>query len=125
MHAVAAGGTRGLGQAHGPHPHAGTTRGRGGVASAEMYAKKRADLVQERGARGSSNSEAQAVVGAGAPAQADMQGRTSSVQVRGVASVDLCMAQDGASAGDRAVSAQEGTTHGNAGKRERLGSSHA
>ena len=34
-----------------------------------------------------------------------VQGRTSSVQVRGSASVGLCMAQDGASAGGRAVSA--------------------
>ena len=38
---------------------------------------------------------AKVVVGAGAPVQAGVQGRTSSIQVRGAASVGLCMAQDG------------------------------
>lgn len=108
-----------------------------------MYAGKWTDLVQERGARGSGNGEtevvvgaralAQVVVGAGAPAQvvvgagalvqAGVQGRASSVQVRGAANVGLCMAPKGASAGGRAVSAQEGKMHGSAVKRGRLGSS--
>ena len=97
--------------------------GRGSVASAKIYAGKWAYMVQERGARGSGNGEAQVAVGTGAPAQAGVRGRTSSIQVRGAASVGLCMAQDGASAGGRAVLAQEGTAHGSAGKRGRLGSS--
>ena len=42
--------------------------GRGGVASAKMYERKWVDLAQERGVRGSSKGEAQAVVGVGAPA---------------------------------------------------------
>lgn len=53
------------------------------------------------------------------------KGKMSSVQMRGATSVGLCMVQDGASADGRAVSAQEGTAHGSAGKRERLGISNA